>query len=320
VTDAFPDYDGDEDPPLPGVLRPGLHLGPDGGCPPEFGGVPVRELFDGIEAARQQRAAADVRESLMAGFRPRMALVPDQVGTGFESGGPLDTALLGRDSTPAAPSQPASPAAMGPAATMSALALRPKLAALVNLTVPLSTALGLADHPGVVSGFGPVDPGLARQLTSLAAVHPATRACLTITGPGGQAIGHGCLPGPGTLTHLGTRDLTLTISPLARGRCDHHNQESGYHPSRKLRHLIVARNGTCTAPGCRCPAARCDLDHTLPYDQGGRTCECDLAPLCRHHHRCKQADGWQLDQPSPGVMYWTTPAGRRYTTTPGAVP
>ena len=41
-----------------------------------------------------------------------------------------------------------------------------------------------------------------------------------------------------------------------------------------------------------------------------------LAPLCRHHHRCKQAEGWQLDQPEPGVLRWRTPAGRRYVTTP----
>ena len=48
----------------------------------------------------------------------------------------------------------------------------------------------------------------------------------------------------------------------------------------------------------------------------GRTCECNLAPLCRHHHRCKQAEGWWLEQPEPGVLVWHTPAGRTYTTTP----
>ena len=39
-------------------------------------------------------------------------------------------------------------------------------------------------------------------------------------------------------------------------------------------------------------------------------------PLCRHHHRCKQAEGWRLEQPEPGVLVWHTPAGRTYTTTP----
>jgi hypothetical protein len=78
---------------------------------------------------------------------------------------------------------------------------------------------------------------------------------------------------------------------------------------------VQVRQRRCSHPGCRRPAARCDLDHTIPFDQGGRTCECNLAPLCRHHHRCKQAAGWQLTQPKPGHMTWQTPSGRVYETT-----
>jgi hypothetical protein len=26
--------------------------------------------------------------------------------------------------------------------------------------------------------------------------------------------------------------------------------------------------------------------------------------------------GWQVEQPKPGVLRWTTPSGRTYTTTP----
>jgi hypothetical protein len=58
------------------------------------------------------------------------------------------------------------------------------------------------------------------------------------------------------------------------------------------------------------------LDHTVPWDQGGLTCECDLAPLCRHHHRCKQAEGWHLTQHQPGILTWRVPSGRTYTTNP----
>ena len=43
-------------------------------------------------------------------------------------------------------------------------------------------------------------------------------------------------------------------------------------------------------------------------------------PLCRHHHRAKQAEGWRLEQPEPGVLRWRTPAGRTYTTTPTSYP
>jgi hypothetical protein len=58
----------------------------------------------------------------------------------------------------------------------------------------------------------------------------------------------------------------------------------------------------------------------VPWDQGGRTCECGLAPLCRHHHRAKQAEGWRLEQPQPGILVWRTPSGRSYVTTPTVYP
>src|ERR1700761_8983378 len=61
------------------------------GCPPEFADVPVSELFAEIDTVRQQRVAAVAGESLAAGFRPRGPLVPSQSGSGFESGGALDT-------------------------------------------------------------------------------------------------------------------------------------------------------------------------------------------------------------------------------------
>jgi hypothetical protein len=247
-------------------------------------------------------------------------------------------ALLGQDSTPPAepgqspnshqptdPGQPPNPGQSpnqgqpcAPSTEPPDPEVRRGLAARVTLTVPLLTQLGLADEPGHVAGFGPVDPALARELGARSASHPRSRFCVTVTGADGQAIGHGCIPGrPPDLDQLGSPSFTVAISPLAGDACDHRHQESGYQPSRKLQHLIWARTPTCTAPGCRRPAARCDLDHTAPYDQGGRTCECNLAPLCRHHHRCKQSQGWQLEQISPGVMRWTTPAGRRYVTTPG---
>jgi HNH endonuclease len=82
--------------------------------------------------------------------------------------------------------------------------------------------------------------------------------------------------------------------------CTHRRETSSYRLSARLRHLIAVRNPTCAFPGCRRPARQCDDDHTVPYDQGGRTCDCNLAPLCRRHHRAKQAAGWHLEQPRPG--------------------
>ena len=82
----------------------------------------------------------------------------------------------------------------------------------------------------------------------------------------------------------------------------------------QLPHLVRVRRPTCTFPGCRQPARRCDIDHTVAFHHGGLTCLCNLGPLCRRHHRCKQAEGWSLSQPAPGEFLWTTPSGRQYTT------
>jgi hypothetical protein len=190
----------------------------------------------------------------------------------------------------------------------------PSLAALVTITVPWSTLVGKSETPGEADGFGPLDADDARDAAAAAARHPRTRWCVTALNPDGTAAAHACLRGHHPPP--GTGPPAITLTPIARGPCDHARAEVGYHPSRKLQHLIRARSATCTAPGCSRPAARCDLDHTVPWDQGGLTCECDLAPLCRRHHRAKQAEGWQLTQPEPGVLVWRTPAGRSYVTTP----
>jgi hypothetical protein len=124
--------------------------------------------------------------------------------------------------------------------------------------------------------------------------------------------------GPGTSSR--DQAWTLTFTVLDSGDCGHAWETPAYQPTDRLRHLVHIRHATCTFPGCRRPARQCDADHTLAYDDGGKTCLCNLAPLCRRHHQVKQAPGWALEQTSPGVMTWTTPAGRRYTVTPTEYP
>src|ERR1700760_2837090 len=119
---------------------------------------------------------------------------------------PPATACLVTPGSPGAPGTPASPSAPsepgGPVPV-------PPIASRVVLTVPLDTGLGHAGTPGTVAGFGPVDGPLARDLLTSAAAHPASRFCLTVTGPDGQAIGHSCLPGPHPWQKLTTRGLTI---------------------------------------------------------------------------------------------------------------
>jgi hypothetical protein len=210
----------------------------------------------------------------------------------------------------------------------------------VNLTVPLATLAGMSAQPGEVAGFGPVDAATARGLAGSAAADPTVRWCLTLTGPDGQVIGHGCAvrrgppggPGPGggrespadaggagrgRLRSATGLHLVIRAGPLASGTCRHERESAGYKPSTALRHLIEVRDQTCVFPGCRRPAAQCDGDHTVAHKRGGRTCECNLVMLCRFHHKIKQIRGWRLVQAEPGVLHWVTPAGRTYAVRSG---
>jgi hypothetical protein len=237
--------------------------------------------------------------------------------------------LQERDSRPA-PGEPDASGGTGPASDPVSAPARgegPGVGAMITITVPHTALDGDAGPPGEVAGFGILDHADTRDLVAAAAAHPATRWCVTVLNPDGTAAAHGCAAGPRrwppeSLTSRGLLDfLNITkLTPVIRGPCPHARAEYRYRPGRQLRHLVRARNATCAAPGCGRRAASCDLDHTSPHDQGGRTCECNLAPLCRHHHRCKQAEGWHLDQPEPGVLVWRTPSGRSYTTTPTEYP
>jgi len=300
-------------------------------------GLVARELpSDEVLASWQhvEQRALDLRAAGMPGtlqelrVRAYLDLLQERDSRGQPAAAPAGEASgeAGETGEPDSPDGPGGNGGPGPGpggpAPRPGPAPGPSLAALVTITIPWATLQGQSETPGEAGGFGPVDGDDARDLAAAAARHPRTRWCLTALNPDGTAAAHGCLPGrhppPGT-GPPGTGppgSLNLTLIPVARGPCDHAHAEIGYHPSRPLQHLIRARSATCTAPGCRRPAARCDLDHTVPWDQGGLTCECGLAPLCRHHHRCKQAEGWQLAQPAPGVLIWRTPAGRTYATKP----
>jgi len=98
--------------------------------------------------------------------------------------------------------------------------------------------------------------------------------------------------------------------------CTHANAASGYRIPDRMRDLIEVRDQDCGFPICRRPASRCDLDHTVPYDQGGLTCPCNISGGCRHDHRMKGSTAWRLRQPRPGTLIWTAPSGLSWTITP----
>ena len=98
--------------------------------------------------------------------------------------------------------------------------------------------------------------------------------------------------------------------------CTHANAAPEYRIPGRIRDLIEVRDQVCGFPICRRPASRCDLDHTVPYDQGGLTCPCNISAGCRHDHRMKGSTAWRLRQPWPGTLIWTAPSRLSWTVTP----
>ncbi|OBH28970.1 hypothetical protein A5692_22125 [Mycobacterium sp. E342] len=94
--------------------------------------------------------------------------------------------------------------------------------------------------------------------------------------------------------------------------------EPRYTPSARLADFVRCRDLTCRAPGCDRPAADCDIDHTVPYSDGGATHPSNLKCLCRQHHLLKTFWGWRDEQLPDGTLIWRLPDGHRYVTTPGS--
>ncbi len=153
--------------------------------------------------------------------------------------------------------------------------------AQVQVVVDLPTLLGLANNPGEIPGFGPVPAPVARRL--------ATDA---------------------TWRRLVTEPVTGHLLDFGR---------TVYTPPQELLDFIIARDRTCTFPGCPFPAYACDADHTVPYDDGGSTSAAGLRMLCRRHHRLKTHHRWRPLLDPDGAITWTSPAGATYRTKPPPV-
>jgi hypothetical protein len=150
------------------------------------------------------------------------------------------------------------------------------------LTMDLATYLGLNQHPGELSGYGPITAELARELAK-----------------------------DGAFRRMIIDPLTGRTLDLGRSR---------YRPSEPLRRFVEARDWTCQFPGCLRRATHCDLDHGRDYDQLGHTDACNLHALCRMHHNLKTTKLWKVDIEPDGSEIWTTALGFVYRKPPAAYP
>jgi hypothetical protein len=117
----------------------------------------------------------------------------------------------------------------------------------VQVSVALSTLLGLDEQPGDLDGYGPIPAELARRL----AADPSGTWRRLLTDDHGRLLDYG---------------------------------RTTYRPPADLRDYVIARDRTCTLPVCHRDARRCDLDHLTDWAAGGTTSPGNLGAKCPRHH------------------------------------
>ena len=143
----------------------------------------------------------------------------------------------------------------------------------VNLTIDLPTLLGLSENPGQLSGYGAIPAAVAREL----AADGKWRKFITD-------------PTTGNLLDYG---------------------RESYLPPQALRDFLLARDRTCRFPGCRRSGLKGEIDHAIPWEEGGETSPSNLGLLCKRHHQLKTHGGWKLESFEDGSCEWTTPVGKK---------
>ncbi len=121
---------------------------------------------------------------------------------------------------------------------------------------------------------------------------------------------------------LARTDRHVTIRPVINlndhcpGSNAGHEATDPYVPSFTTAEKVRLRNPVCVFPHCTKRSRSCDLDHLVAHAKSGITCECNLAPLCRHHHQLKTHAGWRYQQLTPGTFLWHEPHGQTLLVTP----
>ncbi len=120
----------------------------------------------------------------------------------------------------------------------------------------------LVDEPGEIAGYGPLTAQIARETAAQLAQVGAWRYAVD---DDGQLVAEGALP----------KDLLpQLIEQMHRWAIDASAGADGrahYRPSAAQITFVRARDRRCQAPGCRVPAARCEIDHRIPWHRGGPT-------------------------------------------------
>lgn len=153
----------------------------------------------------------------------------------------------------------------------------------VQVTVAMSTLLGIDTEPAELAGYGPIPASLALNL----AFDDTGTWRRLITDPQGHLIDYG---------------------------------RSTYRPPVALREYVIARDRTCRFPGCNRIAEACEVDHVISWADGGATSRDNLAPLCKRNHHCKHDTRWNAQRLPDGTLDWTDPTGHHHHVPPATYP
>ena len=147
----------------------------------------------------------------------------------------------------------------GLARTLAAAAARnPATTWCVTVTDPQGRPVGHGcARPAPAARKGPARNGPARNGPAPPGQPGTTAFRFTPAGRAGPPGGYGTW----TLSTPGRPPLQVALESLSTDPCGHRYQARGHDPGVMLRHLTEVRHATCTAPGCRRPAARCDYEH-----------------------------------------------------------
>jgi hypothetical protein len=164
------------------------------------------------------------------------------------------------------------------------------------------------------------DPGVAAALLAGREVRPTKRLTLVVhvsqeALTGSDPVGRCETLGRPVLVQqvrdwCGRPDTHVTVQPVID--LADHAQTEAYEVRDRLRTRADLLNPSCVFPWCTRPARRCDHDHGVPFEAGGATCDCNLAPLCRRHHRLKTHAGWRYTTLETGTYLWSDPHGQQF--------
>ena len=132
-------------------------------------------------------------------------------------------------------------------------------------------------------------------------------------GPDAQPIAR--LEGHGPVTEAW---VTRVLGPNARFKIQPVLDLAGQAPvdsyeipdrHRQAVHLMTPAD---TFPFASSLSRKQQVDHTIPFEEGGESGIGNYGPMTIRHHRIKTHGRWQVQQPFPGIYVWRDPNGAHY--------